>query len=142
PQCAGIHSGVLEKVIQHYVRTGKASLEFRGIAPATPSEALSFALASYAASAQQRGWDFLQLAYRRSLERGITGGQAERPARLAAALGLDRRRFGADLGRPAWKIEVAAARSVAAVGHFQTYPVFLLRARARPSQPFVVLTRP
>ena len=142
PQCAGLHASVLGAVIDRYVRTGKASLEFRGVAPAEPSQALSLALASYAASAQKHGWDFLQLAYRRSLERGVTGKQAEPPATLAAALGLDRRRFGADLTRPAWKIEVAAARSVAAVGRFQTYPVFLVRALATPSQPFVVLTRP
>ena len=142
PQCAGLHEHVLGTVIERYVRTGKASLEFRGVAPPAPSQALSLALASYAASAQRHGWDFLQLAYRRSAERGVTGQRAERPARLAAALGLDRRRFGADLGKPAWKVQVAAARSVAAVGRFQTYPVFLVRARSRPTEPFVVLTRP
>jgi protein-disulfide isomerase len=142
PQCAGLHESVLEKVIQRYVRTGRASLEFRGVAPAAPSQELSLALASYAASAQRHGWDFLQLAYRRSLERGVAGQDAESPARLAAALGLDNRRFGADLEKPAWKVQVAAARSVAAVGRFQTYPVFLLRARATPGEPFVVLTRP
>jgi len=138
PQCAAVHRGVLPQVIARYVRTGKASLEFRGLAGTAPSSARDLALAAYAASAQSHGWDFLQLAYLRSLETGTT----ESTARLATALGLDAKRLGIDATRPEWLTQVKAAASVAAVAQFVTFPVFLVRARTQPGQPFVVLTRP
>ena len=47
-----------------------------------------------------------------------------------------------ELVRPARLAQVEAAANVAAVARFSTYPVFLLRARTSPEQPFVVLTAP
>ena len=142
PTCAAVHRDVLPKVIERYVRTGKASLEFRGIAGEGASPARDLTLASYAASAQRHGWDFLQLAYLRSLEGAPQGTNPESNARLAGALGLDGKRLGRDTARPEWLTQVRAAASVAAVARMSAFPVFLLRARTKPDHPFVVLTRP
>jgi hypothetical protein len=139
PACAAVHRDVLPAVIARYVRTGKASLEFRGLAGETPSRPRDLALATYAASLQHRGWDFLQLAYLRSLARPPLG---ERPNRLASALGLDEGRLASDMARPEWETELRAASSVAAATRMSSFPVFLVRARSKPGDPFVVLTRP
>ena len=142
PTCAALHRDVLPKVIERYVRTGKASLEFRGVAGDDASEARDLALASWAASAQRHGWDFLQLAYLRSLAGTLPGAGPESTARLAGALGLDAKRLGADTARPEWMTQVRAAANVAGVARMSSFPVFLLRARTKPDQPFVVLTQP
>ena len=140
PTCAAVHGTVLPQVIERYVRTGKASLEFRGLAGDSSSPSRDLALGAHAAAAQGRGWDFVQLAYLRSLEHG--GALPEPSARLAAALGLDARGWNEDLEQPARSAQIRAAASVAAVARFSTYPVFLVRARDDPGHPFIVLTDP
>jgi len=140
PTCAAVHGTVLPKVIERYVRTGKASIEFRGIAGDAASPARDLALGAYAAAAQRHGWEFVQLAYRRNLER--VGAPPEPSARLAAALGLDARGWNDDLESPAWSAQVKGAAGVAAIARFSTYPVFLVRARDNSRSPFVVLTNP
>jgi hypothetical protein len=142
PACAAVHRDVLPQVIERYVRTGKASIEFRGVAGEAPSVSRELALASQAASAQKRGWEFVQLAYLRSLEGARPGTEAEPVARLARALGLDATRLAGDASEPESLTELRAAANVAAAARFSAFPVFLLRARARPDDPFVVLTRP
>jgi thioredoxin family protein len=144
PTCAAAHRGIVPEVIDRYVRTGKASLEFRGIGGDTPSPARDLALSAAAASAQRHGWDFVQLAYLRGLEKpgSAPGTPAESPARLATALGLDVQAWGDELARPSRLAQVEAAANVAAVARFSTYPVFLVRARKSPERPFVVLTDP
>ena len=128
--CARVHRAVLPAVIDRYVRTGVASLEFRGIGD-TP-RAQQLAVGAYAASAQRHGWEFIQLAYLRSLN-------ADSPARLAAALGLDESRFRKELKDPEWPLLLRGAASVLSVAHFRGDPVFLVR---RPGQTFQVLTQP
>jgi protein-disulfide isomerase len=142
PACAAVHSDILPTVIDRYVRTGKASLEFRSVAGDTSSPARDLALAAYAASAQGRGWNFLQLAYLRSLQGTPAGTTAQSIARLAKAAGLDATRLELDATKPRWLTEVRAAASVAAAARMSAFPVFLVRARAKPNTPFVVLTRP
>jgi protein-disulfide isomerase len=137
PTCAAAHGKVLPAVIERFVRTGKASLELRPLG-GSPSRSRDLAIGAYAASAQRRGWDFTQLAYLRSLQ----GSSSDSPAELAAALGLDEERWGDEIANPKWPAQVTAAGNVAAAARFSTYPVFLVRARARPGQPFVVLTNP
>ena len=140
PTCAAVHGNVLPQVIERYVRTGKASLEFRGHAGDSASPARDLALGAHAAAAQGRGWDFVQLAYLRSLEHG--GALPEPSARLAAALGLDVQGWSNGLETPARSAQIRAAANVAAVARFSTYPVFLVRARDNPGHPFIVLTDP
>jgi hypothetical protein len=142
PACAAVHRDLLPQMIERYVRTGKASLEFRVIAGDAASADRDLALASWAASTQRHGWDFLQLAYLRSLEVALPGPPAESPARLAGALRLDAKRLGTDTTRPEWQTQVRAAANVAGVARMSAFPVFLLRARTKPDHPFVVLTRP
>lgn len=142
--CAAAHGTVVPAVIERYVRDGKASLEFRGIGgdSATPSRDL--ALGAYAASTQRHGWDYVQLAYLRGLVGATSAGgtPTESAARLAAALGLDVQAWRKGIAQPAGLADVKAAASVAAVARFSTFPVFLLRARSHPEQPFVILTNP
>ncbi len=130
--CSTVHRTVLPHVIARFVRSGEASLELRPLAARPRSRAL--ARGAYAASTQRQGWDFVELAYARN-------DAGEAPARLAHALGLDVRRWRADLGRPAWTPLILGALSVARVAHFPGYPVFLVRRRGS-SQPFTVLTAP
>jgi len=126
--CARVHRAVVPEVIARYVRTGIASLEFRGIGDSPRAQEL--AVAAYAASAQRHGWDFIQLAYLRSLDP---------PDRLAAALGLDSGRFRKDLRNPEWPLLLRGAASVLSVAHFTGDPVFLVR---HVGQAFTVLTEP
>jgi predicted DsbA family dithiol-disulfide isomerase len=142
PACAAMHRDLVPQVIERYVRTGKASLEFRGVAGEAASPERDLALASWAASAQRHGWDFLQLAYLRSLAESRPVTAPESPVRLARALGLDATRLGTDATRPEWQTQVRAAASVAGAARMTAFPVFLLRARSKQDQPFVVLTRP
>jgi hypothetical protein len=132
--CARVHRAVVPAVIDRFVRAGVASLEFRSFADTRRAETL--ALGAYAASAQRRGWEFVQLAYLRSLQPGVA---VDSPARLAAALGLDRRRFATDLRDPEWPLLLRGAASVLSVARFKGDPVFLVR---RPGQSFTVLTDP
>lgn len=132
--CARVHRAVVPAVIERFVRAGVASLEFRSFADTRRAETL--ALGAYAASAQRRGWEFVQLAYLRSLQPGAT---ADSPARLAAALGLDGRRFVTDLRNPEWPLLLRGAASVLGVARFKGDPVFLVRRRG---QSFTVLTDP
>ena len=98
------------------MRTGKASLEFRGVAGDVRLARLAtWPCASWAASAQRHGWDFLQLAYLRSLEAALPGTAPDAPAKLAGALGLDAERLGTDAARPEWQTQIRAAANVAGV---------------------------
>ncbi len=132
--CARVHRAVVPAVIDRFVRAGVASLEFRSFADTHRAESL--ALGAYAASAQRRGWEFIQLAYLRSLQ---PGADPESPARLAAALGLDGSRFASELRNPEWPLLLRGAASVLNVARFKGDPVFLVR---RPGEPFTVLTAP
>ena len=143
PACSAVHLTVLPEVIERYVRTGQASLEFRGIAGDSRSRSRDLALSAHAASTQRHGWDFVQLAYLRSSGRGTAQDTpAETAAKLATALGLDVRGWNDERAHPAWAAQVKAAASVAAAARFSSFPVFLVRARDTPEQPFVVLTGP
>ena len=121
--CSTVHRTVLPHVIARFVRSGEASLELRPLAARSRSRALARGVC---ASAQRQGWDFVEFAYARA---GADGA----PARLAHALGLDVRRWRADLRRPAWTPLILGALSVARIAHFPGYPVFLVRRAAAPS---------
>lgn len=142
PACAAVHSDILPTVINRYVRTGKASLEFRSVSGDTSSPARDLALASYGASVQGRGWNFLQLAYLRSLQGAPAGTAARSITRLAKAVGLDATRLERDAARPEWLTEVRAAANVAAASRMSAFPVFLVRSRTKPNTPFIVVTQP
>lgn len=130
PACARAHSTVVPQLIRLYVRRGGVSLELRPIARDARSRAL--ALGAQSASSQRHGWDFVQLGYLRP---------ADEPARLVAALGLDRARWQKGLRNPAWPTLLAAAASVVRVARFEGDPVFLVRRRGHLG-PFVVVTEP
>jgi hypothetical protein len=148
--CAFVHNGVVPQVIARYVRSGRATLELRPVVESRLSNAL--ALAAFAAGEQGRGWDFIQLAYRRSEKlayRGSeldTGAPAESSQVMAGTLGLNLARWRADLQRGQWPIDIKAAQDVAHLAGFATYPVFLVR-RADTSHgtvpaPYIVLGAP
>ena len=144
PTCAAAHRTVVPEVIERYVRTGKASLEFRGIGGDTPSRARDLALSAAAASAQRRGWEYVQLAYLRGLEKprrraGDAVGIA-RPARDGP-----RPRHGG-VGRRARPAVPARAGRGRCQRRGRGPVLDLSRVPApradEPEQPFVVLTAP
>lgn len=137
PLCSRVHTRVLPAVIERFVRTGRASIELRAVA--TSARSRSLALGAYAATPQHRGWDLVQLAYLRSVQRSDAAPEAG--SRLASALRLDLASWRRSLPDPEWNLQLRAARSVVAVARFTRAPVFLLRRRGA-SGPFVVLTAP
>jgi Thioredoxin len=121
-ECALIHRDVIPEVVRRYVATGRASFSFRPWPLYGPrSEALGRAALS--ASRQGRYWDYLQVAFLRSIRRD----RAEPPDRWASALGLDLARWRLDLGRRRWQTEMEATVSVAEAVHLPVMPVFLVR---------------
>jgi protein-disulfide isomerase len=139
--CAEVHDNVLPAVIAGAVRAGRASLELRPVVGSSASRAL--ALAAYSAGVQGRGWQFVQLAFRRI---GVAGSPAEPAQALAAALSLDLRRWRSDLKLGSWKTDISGALDVVRVAGFGAYPVFLV-ARAAVSSttqppPYIVVTAP
>jgi hypothetical protein len=140
-ECAAVHDDVLPAVIAGAVRSGRATLELRPVVGSSASGAL--AVAAYAAGVQGRGWQFVQLAYRRI---GIAGSPAEPAQALASALAINLPRWRGDLGRASWKTDIAGALDVVRVAGFSVYPVFLITNAAQsPTKaplPYVVLTDP
>jgi hypothetical protein len=140
-QCAAVHDEVLPAVIAGAVRSGRASLELRPVVGSSASGAL--AVAAYSAGVQGRGWQFVQLAYRRI---GIAGSPPEPARALAGALAINLPRWRGDLGRASWKTDIAGALDVVQVAGFSVYPVFLItNAQQSPTKaplPYVVVTDP
>jgi hypothetical protein len=137
--CNVLHEDVIPRLIQSYVRTGEATIEFRTLASSARS--LELALGAYGAVPQRRGWHMIQLAYLRADRVSSTPLAAETPAAYAIALGLDLAHWRRDRGRKAWVTKVQAALSVFKVARWTKAPVFLLR-RADYTGPFVELTSP
>ncbi len=140
-ECAAVHDDVLPAVITGAVRSGRASLELRPVVGGSASRAL--ALAAYSAGVQGRGWEFVQLAYRRI---GVAGSPAEPAQALAAALSLDLRRWRDDLKLGSWKADISGALDVVRVAGFGAFPVFLVAHMATSPTtqppPYIVLTAP
>jgi protein-disulfide isomerase len=141
--CAAVHEDLVPALIARYVRTGRATLELRPVANGTASRAL--ATATYAAGLQGRGWNFVQLVYRRS----IAGASAasETATTLARAVGVDVSRWRHDLALRQWAVDLSGAADVAAVAGFGSYPVFLVRhaeprSSNRHAPAFIVLGAP
>lgn len=138
--CVVAHRGVVRTLVERFVRTGVASLEYRPLAGSARSRGLARSV--FAASEQRRGWDLLQLAALRSVP--APGGAAPREpdARLAAALRLDVPAWTRARVRPRWRAELEAAANVAAVARFEALPVFLVRGRGQGDQAFTIVTQP
>ena len=136
--CIAAQRGLVRTLVERYVRPGVASLELRPLA--TGARADGLARSAFAASLQQQGWDFWQLAALRS---PLSGGAPREPdARLAAALDLELATWRRDRGLPRWERELLADANVAAVARFTQLPVFLVRGRDAADQAFTIVTRP
>lgn len=141
PTCATVHADVVPALIDRWVRTGKASLEFRILVAGDHD--LALALAVHAARPQQRGWQMIQLEYLRSTGAGSDPAAAvETPSSYARALGLDVPRWERDVDRPRWAADVRAALSVFKVARWGETPVFLVRRLGLDDQPFTVVSAP
>ena len=136
--CIAAQRGLVRALVERYVRPGVASLELRPLA--SGARARGLARSAFAASLQQQGWDFWQLAALRSPAGG--GAPREPDARLAAALDLELATWRRDRGLPRWERELLADANVAAVARFAQLPVFLVRGRDAADEAFTIVTRP
>jgi protein-disulfide isomerase len=138
PPCAAAAGTVVASVIKRFVRSGVVNVEFEPIVESPLSEEL--ALGAFAAGAQSLGWDYAQLAYIRST--ALSNGPLDSPGTLAGALGLNLRLWGSALRRPLWPQMIEKAASVALIGNFSAYPVFIVRSAADVfAPPFVRVLR-
>lgn len=116
PYCAAFTNDTLPKLIDQYVKTGKARLEWRDFA-FLGKESTSAAIAARAAARQGKFWPYHDKLY---TEQHPENSGALTPAYLvdlARRLGLDTVRFQADLADPALARQVAGdERAGSAVG--------------------------
>lgn len=138
--CVAAHREIVRRLVDRFVRSGVASLELRLLAPSARSRSL--ARSAYAASAQRRGWEFVQLAALRSAPTSTGVSPQEPDARLAAALGLREAAWRRSRSAARWTAELQAAENVAAVARFGSLPVFLVRGRDAQDEAFVVVAQP
>jgi hypothetical protein len=138
--CVAVHQRVVPKLIERYVRTGRATLEYRPLA--ATSRALSLTLGAFAASPQRRGWHMVQLEYLRTTADPATKpAPTETPTTYASAFRLDLARWKRDVGRREWALDLQAALTVFKTARWTQAPVFLLRRKGHAGA-FVVLTAP
>jgi hypothetical protein len=138
PPCAAAAGTVVASLIKRFVRSGLVNLQFEPIVESPLSEEL--ALGAFAAGDQSLGWDYAQLAYVRSTPLSI--GPLDSPGTLAGALGLNRRLWNSALRRRVWPAMIEKAASVALIGNFSAYPVFIVRSAADAfAPPFIRVLR-
>jgi hypothetical protein len=137
PACAAVSTAVLPAIIAHFVRPGIASIDFEPLSDSPRSDRL--ALGAYSAGVQRAGWDFVQLVYLR--RGGSSGGPLEPAGDLVSALRLDRARWRSHLRRRRWANAIQGAATIAVVGGFTTFPVFVVR-RAGKRARATILTPP
>jgi protein-disulfide isomerase len=138
PPCAAAAGTVVASLIKRFVRSGVVNLEFEPIVESPLSEEL--ALGAFAAGDQSLGWDYAQLAYVRST--ALSNGPLDSPGTLAGALGLNLRLWHSALRRRLWPAMIEKAASVALIGNFSAYPVFIVRSAANVfAPPFIRVLR-
>ena len=133
PRCAAVHRDVLPAVIARYVRTGKASLEFRGLAGETPSRSRDLALAHVrgVAAAPRLGLPPARAPAQPRRGRPSASAPTASPRPSASTRAASRATWRGRSGTT----QVRAARSVAAATRMSSFPVFLVRARSKPGDP-------
>jgi protein-disulfide isomerase len=138
PPCAAAAASVVAPVIKRFVVDGSISIKFEPIVESPLSEQL--ALGAFAAGEQNLGWDYTQLAYLRSTP--VSNGPLDSTASLAGALGLNLRLWRAATRRPLFPQMIEQAASVALIGGFNAYPVFVVRSVVDAfAPPFVRILR-
>ena len=129
--CASVADSVVAPAIESFVSTGTARFQFEPIVEGPQSEI--FALGAYAAGAQQKGWDYIMLAYLCTTS-ASDGPRYGAPA-LAGALGLNMPRWRTQLRNDRWPNQIEQSAKVALLGGFSSYPVFIVRGPGiRPSK--------
>jgi protein-disulfide isomerase len=124
--CTAVHETVVPEVMEKYIRTGKASLEFRTLAAGEHDLALT--LAAHGARPQGHAWDMVQLQYLRSSgDPNSSLAASETTLEHVKALGLDIARWRKDLDRTQWAADIKAALTVYKVAQWGETPVFLVR---------------
>jgi protein-disulfide isomerase len=138
PPCAAAAASVVAPVIKRFVVNGSISIKFEPIVESPLSEQL--ALGAFAAGEQNLGWDYTQLAYLRSTP--VSDGPLDSTTSLASALGLNVRLWRAATRQRVFPQMIEQAASVALIGGFSAYPVFVVRSVVDAfAPPFVRILR-
>jgi len=112
-------------VIKRFVRSGVVNVAFKPIVE-KPALAGFWRSGAFAAGTQSLGLDYAQLAYMRA---PTEQRPSTRRVRSRGA-GLNLRLWGSALRRPLWPQMIEKAASVALIGNFSAYPVFIVRSAA------------
>jgi len=136
PACAQVATDTLPAIVSRYVRSGRATLEFRALdfIGADSRRAASMALAL---AEQGRLWQFIELAYHnQGLEN--SGYVSDRYLRaLAAAIpGVDYSRALAAGNAAAVRAQLEQARALARQAHIASTPAFELLRAGQPPRRF------
>jgi hypothetical protein len=140
--CTAAAEHTVVPAIASFVRSGAARFVFEPIVESPASE--QYAIGAYAAGVQHRGWSYVMLAYQTCGSR-LTG-PAYSPSALAGALGVNRRRWRAQLRRRRWPGLIEQSARVALLGGFASYPVFIvkgpgIRRSTQPGHRSVIILR-
>jgi protein-disulfide isomerase len=130
PFCAEYSRNVLPTLIDRYVRTGKVQLQLRLLRFLGP-DSDRLARVAVAAAAQNRMWQFVELAYERQGRENSGYATDDFINRLAADAGLKKTDAGAAAERQVQQSE-QAARTL----RIESTPSFLIGRTGRPLQRF------
>jgi protein-disulfide isomerase len=130
PFCAEYSRDVLPTLIDHYVRTGKVQLQLRLLRFLGP-DSDRLARVAVAASAQDRMWQFVELAYQRQGRENSGYATDAFINSLAADAGLDKTDAGAAAER-----QVREAEQAARTLGVESTPSFLIGSTGGPLRRF------
>jgi protein-disulfide isomerase len=132
PACAQFATDALPAIIARYVRSGRMLLQFRAL-DLIGSDSRRAAAMAAALAAQDRLWQFVELAYHnQALENSGYVTDTYLSALATAIPGVDLARALAARGSPAARAELEEARALARQAHANSTPSFLI---SRPGQP-------
>jgi protein-disulfide isomerase len=130
PFCGRFAREVLPEVMRRYVRTGKVSLVFRGLAFLGPDSERGARMVA-AAGLQGKLWPFLDLLYRNQGSENSGWVTDAYLSRIGKAVGIDVQKAFAARGTPIVDRQLADAKTFAGVAGVKATPSFVLARTGR-----------
>jgi protein-disulfide isomerase len=136
PACAQFAEQALPEIVRRYVRGGRVLLQFRALDLIGADSRRAAAMAA-ALAAQDRLWQFIELAYRnQGLENSGYVTDTYLSALAAAIPGVELHRALAARSAPAALSELEQARALARAAHVSSTPSFTLARAGQPPRRF------
>jgi protein-disulfide isomerase len=127
PVCGDFDLNVLPRIVQQYVRTGKARVIYENY-PVIGKDSLPAAYAAAAAGQQNKGWEFIDLWYRNQGQENSGYVNDAFIRKIAAGVqGLDVQRLMRDRNSPAVQSQVKASFAAGDANKFAGTPSFVIQ---------------